>query len=284
MLKQYYLLCKPGIIYGNAITAIAGYLYATSHSFSIIKFIGTILGIALVIGSACVANNYFDRTVDQNMSRTKRRPLVTKVIAPVQALLILITLGLVGFALLYFSSNILTVGLGIVGYVDYVCVYTHYKKLTRFGTILGSVSGAIPVTAGYTAVADSLNTKACLLFLILVLWQMPHFYAIAIGRLKDYQNAQIPVLPSVRGVRKTKNVMIVYLILFLAASVSLSLLGLANIFYGIVMTGVGLTWLWLGIQGLSSVDDVPWAKRIFRFSLLVILLFSIALSLGTKLG
>lgn len=262
-------------------TATAGYLFGTTNKFDTQHFIGTVLGIAFVIGSACVANNYFDRNIDKKMSRTKNRPLVTKRITHFQALIFSLLLGLVGFSLLLIASNVLTMILGMVGYVDYVCVYTYFKKHTRFGTILGSVSGAVPVTAGYTAVSNSLNERALLLFIILVLWQMPHFYAIAIGRLKDYTSAQIPVLPSVRGVRKTKYVMIIYIALFTITSISLTLLDLANIFYGLIMLSVSCAWLWRGFKGLTSSNDIMWAKNIFRFSLLVILIFSIALSLGT---
>lgn len=286
MFSDYYRLAKPGIIYGNLLTAIAGFLLACKGNFgsyTLILFIATMLGVACVIGSACVFNNYIDRNIDKVMQRTKRRATVTGNISKRSILIYGTILGLLGFYFLLSFTNLLVVSLGLLAYLDYIIFYGYSKRHSVHGTVVGSVSGALPIVAGYCAVTQKLDIVALALFLILVFWQMPHFYAIAMFRSKDYAAARIPVLPLVKGNTVTKRYMVAYIVAFIAATVWIWALGYGNYIYLTLVLGMGLAWLWLGIKGFKTKEDNNWAKQMFLTSLLIILFLSLILSVGTLL-
>ncbi len=280
MLRAYYALTKPGIIYGNLITTAAGFFLASRGAINLGLLIAIVAGTSLVIASACVFNNYIDRSIDVVMERTKRRALVAGTISAPRALVFGVILGLLGGFVLLRYTNWLTFAIGIIAFVDYVVLYGVAKRRSVHGTIVGSIAGAAPVVAGYTAVTGRLDAAAVILFLILVFWQMPHFYAIAIYRLKDYKAAQLPVLPAARGIRATKVQIVVYMAAFMAATLALSVYGYTGYVYTIGMIVIGLVWLGKGIAGFSSANDTKWARQVFLFSLVVLLSFSILVSLG----
>jgi protoheme IX farnesyltransferase len=280
LLKAFYTLTKPGIIYGNLITAAAGFLFAARFHIDWPLFISTLLGTAMVIGSACVFNNCIDRDIDRKMERTKERALVHGTITLKGALIYGTIIGLVGFLILALHTNLLVVGIGAVAFIDYVVFYGIAKRKTPHGTIVGSISGAAPIMAGYCAASGHLDGAAWLLFLILAFWQMPHFYAIAMYRAKEYKAAGIPVLPLRSGVRATKVHIILYVLGFGAANVALTLCGYAGYSYLVIMSIVSLIWLFLGFRGFASANSNKWARGMFFFSLLTVLILSAALTVG----
>ena len=285
MLKAYYQLTKPGIIYGNILTATAGFLFATKlRHIHIGLLLATLIGTALVIAAACVFNNYIDRGIDKKMARTKKRALVQGAIPARNALVYATVLVLAGFGVLIAKTNWLVVGIGLVAFIDYVVLYGFYKRRSVYGTIVGSISGAAPVVAGYCAVTDRFDGAALILFLILVLWQMPHFYAIAMYRFDDYKNAGLPVLPVKKGWHATKVQIVVYIAAFVLAVGSLTAFGYAGYIFGIIMMLVGVAWLRQGIRGFTTDDNRQWARKLFFVSLLVILALSIMLSVGSRLA
>lgn len=262
----------------------AGFLLASKYvGFDFWLLLLTLLGVSLVIGSACVFNNVIDRDIDVYMARTKQRALVKKTISPTNALVYGALLGLVGFALLAVYTNMLTVIVGVVGFVDYVVLYGISKRRSVHGTLVGSISGATPILAGYTAVADKFDGAALWLFLAMVFWQMPHFYAIAIRRLKEYKATRLPLLPIKKGIQTTKINIVIYTFAFVISAMFLTLLGYAGWAFLIVMLTVGIYWLKLSLQGFWEKNDQHWAKRMFLFSLVVLLVFSISLILDSVL-
>lgn len=275
-------MAKPGIIYGNAIAAIGGYFLAAQGSLDIMQFLTMLIGLSLVIGSACVFNNYIDRDLDKKMERTKRRALAEESIPLRGALIYGTVIGILG-TLLLLSCNLLTALVGLVGFFAYVVVYGAGKRLTVHGTLIGSISGATPPVVGYVAVQNNLDAGALLLFMILVLWQMPHFYAIAIYRRKDYLAANIPVLPIKKGIEHTKVQIMVYTILFVITTLLLSLYGYTGYIYFIVMLCIGIYWLRVVSKGFSTHADERWARKVFKTSLVVLIVFSGLLSLEAVL-
>jgi protoheme IX farnesyltransferase len=172
----------------------------------------------------------------------------------------------------------------VIAFIDYVILYGWSKRHSRFGTLVGSISGAIPIVAGYLAVTNHFDAGAALLFLILVVWQMPHFYAIALYRLEDYKAANIPVWPAVKGIESTRIQIILYLILFAIVIPMLTIFGYTGIIYLVIMTIASLTWLWFGVQGFhKGVDVEKWARKLFFISLIELLLFCFLLSLSSFL-
>ena len=283
VIRAYYYLTKPGIIRGNAVVAAAGFLLASKGHINLLVLLATLVGLSLVIGSSCVFNNYIDRGIDAKMSRTKRRALVTQSISVRSAIIYAVILGLIGSTVLALYTNLLTLGLALFGFFAYVVMYGIGKRRSVHGTVVGSISGALPPVVGYTAVTGRLDAGALILFLILVLWQMPHFYAIAIYRLDDYAAANIPVLPLAHGLRATKIQILVYIVAFILAAWSLSLFGYAGITYLVVSLALGAAWLALGLRGFNNANDNDWARKMFRFSLVVITGLCVMVSLNSLL-
>jgi protoheme IX farnesyltransferase len=282
-IKSYYILTKPGIVRGNVMAGAAGYLLASGRSLDLNALIGLIVGMSLVIGSSCVVNNYLDRKIDTKMQRTQKRPLVTGEISTKNAITYGIILGIIGFSVLLATTYWLTSMLGLVGVIFYVAVYGYAKRQSKWGTLVGSISGAIPPVAGYVAGAGTLDLTAGLLFLILAVWQMPHFYAIALFRKADYAKAGIPVWSITDGNASTKRQIIGFIVLFILTSLTLSVIGPAGLVYSLLITIMGIWWLIYAMKGLRTDDDIKWARGVFGCSLLVLLVFCALISVDAFL-
>ncbi|MCF6765694.1 heme o synthase [Thiotrichales bacterium 19S3-7] len=279
-MKQYLSLAKPGIIMGNVITVSGGYFLGLANNFSFLILLSTLVGMSLVMACGCVLNNHIDRDIDKLMERTKNRPSAKELISDKVAIIYALILGILGLALLYFLTNLLTALVAFLGLVFYVGFYTLlFKRASIYGTIVGGIAGAVPPVVGFTAATNELNFGALSLFLILFLWQIPHSFAIAIYRINDYANASIPVLPVIKGISYTKTNMLIYILIFLFAAVMPSILGYTGIIYFIGAFLLSLGWLILGLKGINSDDDRTWARKMFLFSIIVITLLSIMMML-----
>lgn len=280
MIKQYLQVTKPGIIFGNVISVIGGFLLASRGHIDYPLFFIALVGVSLVVASGCVFNNVIDRDIDCKMERTRNRVLVKGLISAKFSLVYATVLGIAGLALLYFGANPLAMWLAVMGFVVYVGIYSLYmKRHSVYGTLIGSLSGAAPPVIGYCAVSGHIDAGALILLAIFSLWQMPHSYAIAIFRFKDYQNANIPVLPVVKGIAVAKNHITLYIIAFMVATLMLSLGGYAGYKYLAVASAVSLWWLGMALSGYkSSNDDLLWARKLFVFSIFAITALSVMMS------
>jgi protoheme IX farnesyltransferase len=279
-LKLYLSLTKPGVLFGNALTAAAGFLLAARGNPDPVLFLSLVIGSTLVIASACVLNNYFDRDIDRVMARTKTRAVAAGIIPGRNAVIFGAILGVLGFLILDRYTNPLVVILGTIGFIDYLIFYAMLgKRKSMHGTLIGSISGAIPITAGYAAVSGTIDVGAVIVFLILFFWQMPEFYSIAIYRHDEYKKAGVPVISVVKGIAQTRLQILIYTVLFSISTLLLYTFGYVGLIYLIVIGILNLWWLWIGVQGFSAVDTNLWAKKMFRFSLVILLVFSALISL-----
>ncbi|WP_280539171.1 heme o synthase [Chromohalobacter sp. 11-W] len=280
MLKPYVSITKPGIIFGNLISVAGGFFLASQGSVDGVLFLATVIGIALVIASGCVFNNYIDRDIDRLMERTQGRVTVQGLISPGITLAYGSVLGIAGFLILALGTNALATLFALLGFVVYVGLYSLYlKRHSVYGTLVGSLSGAAPPVVGYCAVSGQFDLGALTLLLIFCLWQMPHSYAIAIFRYQDYRAASIPVLPVTRGVRAAKHHIFWYILAFLGATLMLTLGGYAGYGYFAVAAAMGLYWLVMALRGYRTGDDRVWAKKVFIFSIFTITALSIMMSI-----
>lgn len=279
--RSYLQLIKPGITLSNTISGIAGFFLAASIvPFSIIAFIGAIGGIAFIIASACVMNNVLDRDIDKNMKRTAKRDVASGVIGVKKALLFGAILGIIGFGLILTLTNNLTFLLGVIAYIWYIAIYGIAKRTTAYSTLVGGVAGALPPVAGYTALTGTIDFGAIILFLILFIWQMPHFYAIAMFRRSDYASAKLPIWSVKYGMKNTKMQILIFTVLFALVSLLLSVFGYTGVVYFVGMLALSGYWLYKGVSLYNKVDDVKWARTMFGVSLLVLLSTCLLIAIG----
>ena len=278
LLSEFYYLAKPGIIRANVMTAIAGFLFAANGDIDWFALACVVVGIAGLIGGACVLNNMIDVSIDSKMKRTKTRALVTGAVSRTQAFVFAAVLLIVGLVFVSLASNTLTALLGIVAVFWYVVVYGYAKRKTHFSTLIGTVPGALPLVAGYTSVTGQLDVAALVLFLIMVTWQMPHFYAIAIYRIDDYRAARLPIVSIAKGIDRTKKEMLVYTFLFLLVTPLLPFAAPTSWVYTVGALTAGVVWLAIELKDYNSKDDSRWAKQVFATSLVVLLSISLLLS------
>ncbi|MBL4249085.1 heme o synthase [Vibrio fluvialis] len=281
MIKGYISITKPGIIIGNLISVAAGYfLAAKSEAADVALLAYTLAGVAMVIASGCVVNNIFDRDIDLRMDRTRGRLLAQGEINVDHAFVYAIALLLGGTALLYRMANPLSTVVVLLGYVFYVFFYTMwYKRTSVYGTLVGSVSGAVPPLVGYLAVTNYISLEAVLLFALFCLWQMPHSYAIAMFRMQDYKTAGIPVLPVVSGIEKARKHMMAYVVAFNLVALALFLLGECGYEYLVIASAVCFMWTKVTFKPVAEDNYVEWSKTVFKVSLLVVMGISSVLGL-----
>jgi len=281
MFKRYYKITKPGIITGNTIAALGGFLLAAKGDIDWNLMLATIMGLALIVASGCTINNCIDRDIDAVMKRTQHRVTVTGEISLKAAFAHGVVLGILGFVLLLIYTNAVTVFFAVFGYCIYVGVYSLYmKRHSVYGTFVGSLSGAVPPVVGYCAVSGQFDMAAAILLLMFCLWQMPHSYAIAIFRYQDYRAANIPVLPVARGIETAKHRIVFYIAVFSCVSALLPLTGRVGFGYLAIALATSAWWLVMALRGYrQNTDVVRWSKQVFAFSILQITVLSLMMAL-----
>ncbi len=262
---------KTGIIKSNLITMFAGltlslYTYQLDILDKIPEIFLALIGTILVIGAAGAFNNLYDRDIDSIMERTKTRPTVTGEIKPQTVLWIAIFMTIIGIGALAMTTTLAAI-LGFLGLFFYVVPYTMWsKRKTIYNTEIGSISGAMPPLIGWAAMYPDITHPAIIgLFVVSVIWQMPHFYAIAIRKHKEYEAAGVPMLPVVKGIKRTYIQTNVYLIILIAISFLFGTLSVGLMLVALILS---IAWLVLSIYGYKNMDSEKWAKSLFIFSLL----------------
>ncbi|TDQ42282.1 heme o synthase [Aureibacillus halotolerans] len=267
---ELFSLVKIGIINSNVMTTFAGIwlaLYYTDSSITSnwIPGVLVLLGSALLMAGACTINNYYDRDIDAIMERTQSRPTVTGRFSNSFVIAAGVAFTFLGLAML-FSVNATAGVIGLVGWFFYVVLYTMWsKRRYTLNTVVGSVPGAVPPLIGWAAIDPTLSHPAAwILFMIMFLWQTPHFLSLAIKKTEDYRKAGIPMLPVVYGFAMTKRQILIYMVCLLPLPFYLASLG--TIFL-IVATLLNVGWIFLTIYGMRWKDKMKWATGVFVYSL-----------------
>ncbi|KFZ43521.1 protoheme IX farnesyltransferase [Anoxybacillus flavithermus] len=269
VLKDVLAVVKIGIVNSNLITTFTGLwlaLHFTGKGFlsnlHIVFF--ALVGSALVIAGSCALNNFIDRDIDHLMERTKGRPTVSGSVEPKRVLWFGMLLVAVG-TLSLLMTTVTAAVIGLIGMVTYVFLYTMWSKRSNtFNTVIGSISGAVPPVIGWTAVDDSFHIVPIILFLLMFLWQPPHFLALAMKRCEEYRAAGIPMLPVVHGFAVTKRQIVIWIVALLPLPFYLFSLGVPFL---VIATLLNVGWLALGLAGFKMKDDMKWAKWMFIYSL-----------------
>ncbi len=274
------LIAKPGIVFGNLVSAAAGFFLASKGLVDGLALATTLIGISLVVASGCVFNNCVDRKIDRIMIRTRNRVLAKGLISLKIALCYATILGIGGLALLWMATNLLSAAIVLAGLVIYAGVYSLYmKRNSVYGSLIGSLAGATPPLAGYCAVTGRFDMGALILLSIFSLWQMAHCYAIAVFRFDDYAAAAIPILPVKKGIAAAKRRIAGYILAFVAATLMLTFGGYSGYSTFAVATVLGLSWLYMAWSGYNASEERIWAKKLYIFSILTIFILSIMMSI-----
>ncbi|BFM08710.1 heme o synthase [Halioxenophilus aromaticivorans] len=281
MKKSTLNVIKPGIVGGNLVAAAGGYFLAAQGNVQWPVFIASMLGLTAVVAGGCAINNGIDRDIDACMQRTKHRATVTGEVSASMAYGSGLLLSALGLVLLHRYANSLSVWLAAFGLLVYVGFYSlWFKRRSVYGTLVGSLSGAVPPVVGYTAAAGQWDAGASILLLMFCLWQMPHSYAIAIYRYQDYAAANIPVLPVAAGIGKAKFHIVAYILVFSLVTMLLSFQGYTGGAFLLVASTTSCWWLLMALRGYrSGVDVRGWARQVFGVSIVTITVLSVTMAL-----
>ena len=277
LLKSYYILCKPNVVYMMLITALVGMLLAQETVPSISYMFIALLGIALCSGSAAAINQVIDRSADASMNRTDKRPLPQGDISPIHASIFALVIGFLGALILYIFVNTLTMYLTIASLIGYAFIYTVYlKRATQQNIVIGGLAGAAPPLLGWTSITNSIDAYSLLLVLIIFIWTPPHFWALAIYRKDEYAKESIPMLPVTHGVAFTKLQIVLYTIILFLVSLLPYIVLMSGVIYLISALVLSSVFLYYSIKLYLGEGD-EYAMKTFTYSIYYIFLIFIAL-------
>lgn len=276
---DYAALTKPGILVLLVITAVCAMFVARRGLPPLDLIAWTSVGTILICGSANACNMVWDRDIDAIMSRTSDRPLVTGAIRPASALVFALSIGLAGLSVLYFLATPMAALMGLCGHLFYVFIYTMWlKRRTPQNIVIGGAAGAFPPLIGWAAVTGGLSLTAWLLFAVIFLWTPPHFWALALYKDTEYQDAGVPMMPVVYGRAATKEQMISYTLILIGATALVALVGMLGIFYLTTAVVLGAVFTYCCVK--TAMDSgTTWAKRTFAFSIVYLGLLFGAMSI-----
>ena len=278
ILRSYYHLCKPNVVFMMLITSLIGSLLATNGSnFNPLLILISLIGIGLCAASAAAINQVVDQKVDANMSRTSERPIPQGEISSSKAISFAIVIGLIGYAILYRYVNALTAYLTIASLIGYAIIYTVFlKRATPQNIVIGGLAGAAPPLLGWSSITGSIDPNALLLVLIIFAWTPPHFWALAIHRKDEYAKENIPMLPVTHGISFTKLQIILYTIIMLLVSLFPYFVMMSGAFYLVSALVLGFIFLWYAFS-LYVDDSNSLAMPTFQYSIYYIFLIFLAL-------
>jgi protoheme IX farnesyltransferase len=264
--RRYLELTKPKVVALITFTAIVGTLLSSPGLPPLGALVWGNLGIALAAGCAATINHVLDRRIDEQMARTRARPLPTGSLTETNALVFAAVLGIISMALLAFLVNLLTAVLTFLSLIGYAVIYTVWlKRATSQNIVIGGAAGAAPPVLGWAAVTNSVDPNALLLFLIIFVWTPPHFWALAIARRDEYASAGIPMLPVTHGLAYTRLQVLLYTVLLTLVTLLPYLTRMSGLIYlaAALILNAGFLYYALALK-ITARTELP--MRVFRFS------------------
>ena len=264
--RRYLELTKPKVVALITFTALVGTLLASPGLPRLEALVWGNLGIALAAACAATINHVLDRRIDEQMARTRARPLPSGRLSERNAVLFAAVLGVTAMALLAFLVNLLTAVLTFCSLIGYAVIYTVWlKRATSQNIVIGGAAGAAPPVLGWTAVTNSVDPNALLLFLIIFVWTPPHFWALAIARRDEYASAGIPMLPVTHGLAYTRRQVLLYTVLLVIVTLMPFLTHMSGLLYlaAALILNTGFLYYALALE-ITARAELP--MRVFRFS------------------
>jgi len=264
--RRYLELTKPRVVALVSFTAIVGTLLASPGAPPLEALVWGNLGIALAAACAATLNQVLDRRIDEQMARTRARPLPSGQLTEPQALLFAAVLGVAAMAILVLLVNLLTAALTFLSLIGYAVIYTVWlKRATSQNIVIGGAAGAAPPVLGWAAVTNGIDPNALLLFLIIFVWTPPHFWALAIARRDEYARAGIPMLPVTHGLAYTRLQVLLYTVLLVVVTLMPFLTRMSGLIYlaAALALNAGFMYYALALK-ITAREGLP--MRVFRFS------------------
>jgi protoheme IX farnesyltransferase len=276
-LKDFLVLTKPLIVGLLLVTTFAGLVAGGKAWPSLALTFWTLLGGALAAGGSGAINQYIDRDLDKNMQRTAKRPMAAGRMTPAEGLSFGLALCIISFYLMAGFVNFLAAFLSLAGMIYYVVLYSILlKKATVQNIVIGGGAGAIPPMVGWAAATGRLDIPAWILFMIIFMWTPPHFWALALVRKNEYARAGVPMMPVILGETETRRQMLIYTVVLVALSLSMSIFHFAGNFYLVsaLVLGAGLL---IAAWRVYRSDSNKIAWQMYRYSSMYLMLLFLAL-------
>jgi len=266
LLSDLLALTKPRLSALVIVTA-GGGLWLSGVPTDLTTAVAAVGGTTLVVAAANTLNCYLERESDKGMPRTARRPLPAGRLTASTALAFGLVLTAVAIPMLTFAATPLAGLLAAIALLLYVLVYTPLKRRSSINTLVGAIPGALPPLIGWTAATGEITIGGVLLFALLFLWQIPHSLAITIYRQKEYEQAELVMLPTEHGLAVTRRQMLLHTIALLPLPLMLMHARVGGLLTVVVGTGLGLWWLAKAWDGFLNEGDARWARSFFIASL-----------------
>ena len=277
-------LTKPRIISLLLVTTVAPMFMTDRGLPSPMLVVWVLIGGYLMAGGANAINMWFDRDIDDRMTRTRLRPIPAGRLTPAQGLLFGVSLGAIAFWIFWNQVNPLSAWLALGGLLFYVLIYTMLlKRNTAQNIVIGGAAGAFPPLVGWAAMTGGLDLAAIYLFAIIFYWTPPHFWALALIKQGEYAKAGVPMMPVVKGEERTKWDMLIYTLLLLPLTIMPAVFGALGPFYAVAAVLLGGRLLWYCIALLREAGVTPTAWKMYRYSLLYLFLLFLAMGIDRYL-
>ena len=274
VIQSYYQLTKPRIIPLLLITTAAGMWLAGDGKVDPLNLFITLVGGTLAAASAQTLNCIYDKDIDYEMQRTRKRPIPSGRVQPQHALLFAMVLAGLSFGLMAWFVNVLSALLALSGIFVYMLVYTHWlKRHSTQNIVIGGAAGAIPALVGWAAVTNELSWTAWFLFAIVFFWTPPHFWALAMMICDDYAEVDVPMLPVVKGMTETAAQVFAYTVFVVPLTFGLIYpLGESGWVYGAFATVLGWVFISKAWELRQTPADKMKARSLFKYSILYMML------------
>ena len=267
-LKDFLKLCKLKVVALIMLTAVVGMFMSVPGLPPMDLVIFGSIGIALASSSAAVFNHVVDQRIDNIMGRTKDRPMPKGKVNTKQAITFGLVVGIIGIGILLVLVNPLTAILTFFALIGYAVIYTMYlKRATPQNIVIGGAAGAAPPILGWTAITNSVDVGALLLFLIVFIWTPPHFWALAIHRHEEYAKVDVPMLPVTHGLPFTRLQILLYTIILFVVTLIPYLIGMCGLLYLAGAIALGAGFLYYAVQMLRRPENSKLPMKTFGYSI-----------------
>jgi protoheme IX farnesyltransferase len=278
---EYFALMKPRVMFLVVFTALVGLVAAPGHVHPVLA-VAALLCIAVGAGAAGALNMWYDADIDARMARTSARPIPRGRITPDEARAFGTVLAIGSVICLGLMLNWVAASLLALTIAFYVFVYTMWlKRWTPQNIVIGGAAGAVAPMIGWAAATGTVSLESFVLFLIIFMWTPPHFWALALLRVRDYERAGVPMMPVVKGEDETRRQILIYSLILAPLGCVPAIVGLGGGLYTVAAGFLGAFFVMFAYACYSErvgADAERAAKNLFAYSVLYLfLLFAVLL-------